>query len=165
MRPSHLLFSAVQFLFTMGLILLALFLIGLGWAPHLRSLAADLILDWSPYFGYGLLGVALALLLSFFKFNEGRYYQILLGSTRADVDLHLIRESVESYWRESMPGRKVTASVWIYPEKRLEVVAELPQLTEEEHAEVLALASKDLELILTKNLGCSLPIRLTVLSK
>lgn len=156
MRPGNLLFSAVQFIFVVVVLSLGAFLIGLANAPLLRSAIATMFLEKSALFtflGVMLLIIGLLLLLGFYSMQRGRYLSVEMKDRKTQIEIRLVKEYVEKYWKNTFPDQDVHTEVLIYPNQKIELSLQIPNLSFEEQQAVLEKVEKELGDLFAKKLG------------
>ncbi len=140
-------------------------LVALPFAPHVRLFVIQFLSEDISHFssiGYGLLILGGILLTGFYAINRGQYYQV---NMRAEVHQSLIRDYARSYWKELFPQEVVHPQVVIYPNQRIELITELPNLGFDEQEALLGRIEKEFGAILAKNLGYGKDFLLTVVIK
>jgi hypothetical protein len=158
MRTGHLLFSAVQFLFVVGVLCLGVLLIALSGSMTLRSIVVDFFMKGEgmlAFMGISVLVVGLLLLMGFYSMHRGTYLQMEMRDGKTQVEVGVIRQYAELYWKQALPGHQVRTEVWIYPNQRIEMAVEIPHLSSEELQEVLERVEKELSALLQEKIGYS----------
>jgi hypothetical protein len=167
MRSGNLLFSAVQFVFAVLIILLGGLFIGLEYAPHLRFSVADFFSRSTAHFsliGYLILSSGFLLLIGFYAMHRGTYYRLSMGQKETWIDPAVIRSYVKEYWKKIFPDYDLSVQIDMSKEQ-IEMFVELPLLSEEKQIAALELAEKDLAEILKKQLRYDKGFLLSVLVK
>jgi hypothetical protein len=168
MKASNLLFSAVQFIFVMLIILLGVFFIGLQHAPHLRYAIADFfsqtIVRFS-FIGYLVLACGMLLLFGFYAMHRGIYYNIRMGKNEVFVDPSVLRRCVEEYWKTIFPDHDLSIEVDLTKKQKIEMFIELPLLSPEKQQAILDKAENELSQLLQKHLGYRREFMLSILVK
>jgi hypothetical protein len=168
MKAGNLLFSAVQFFFAVGIILLGGFFIGLQDAAHLRSvLARFLTSEGVPFslIGFAILGLGIALLAGFFMMHRGQYYTVRMKGGSCEIDPAVIRSYLSDYWKKKFPKENLSVEVLVAKDQKLELFVELPLISPEMHQAILEKAEGDLSALLQKHIGYRKPFDLSVLIK
>ncbi len=156
MRSGHLLFSAVQFLFTVLILLIGGFFIGLHYAPHLRLAFGQFFVNHSSSFisiGLSILGCGILLLIGFYAMNRGAYFRFLVPANNAIVEAALFRSYVKKYWTDQFPGSGLSTDVILHGDQKMEISLEMPQTEIKDHELFLEKTETDLSRLLTKTLG------------
>ncbi len=156
MRTGHLLFSAVQFVFTALVILLGVFCIGLENAQQMRLWLSHFFLDTSTPFaliGYAILGCGLLLFIGFYVMNQTAYFQIKMGKKHVLLDGALFQKYIAQYWFEKFSQKSLEVQAIIRSDQKLEILAQLPQVFTEEREALLEKVEEDLTEILRRKLG------------
>ena len=166
MRKGNLLFSAVQLIFSLLIVLLGLFFIGLQEAPHLRYHLSLQLSDPSFSFskvGYLILIAGLFLLIGFSAMYRGRYYRVRMGSNRTSVDPDLIRQAVHSYWVQHYPHKHNVIQVRVNRLQKLELIFEWEEMPFEEQEALLMRVEKDLAELFSSQFDYRRDFKLSVL--
>ncbi len=153
MRTGHLLFSAVQFMFVVLLLLVGGMFIGLDYAPHLRSSISNFFANHGSGFlfiGLTLLCCGVLLLIGFYSMNRGAYFTLTM---QAKVDPKIFESYIQHYWDELFPQAKLATHIILHPSQQLEIFAEIPPLQEDEQEAILEKINRDLSRILSQRLG------------
>ena len=156
MKTGNLLFSAVQFVFAMLIILLGVFFIGLQHASHLRCTIANFFSQSAIHFsfiGYLVLACGGLLLAGFYAMHRGVYYSIKMGRNEVLIDSAVIQAMVREYWKTIFPDQNLAIEIDLTKEQKVEMFVELPLLSENQQLAIFEKAEKDLSQILKKNLG------------
>jgi hypothetical protein len=168
MKSGNVLYSAVQFVFAVLIILLGGLFIGLQYAPHLRFAIADFFSQSTVHFsliGYLILGCGFLLLIGFYAMHRGVYYQLNMGQKEAWIDPLVIRGHVKEYWKKIFPDYDLSVQIGLSKEQKIEMFLELPPLPEERQLATLEQAEKELGAILKKQLRYEKEFTLSVLIK
>ncbi len=168
MKPVHLLFSAVQFLFTLLILLIGGFFIGLHYAPHLRLIIGQFFVEQSANFvpiGLSVLGCGVLLLIGFYAMNRGAYFQFIVPAQNMVIESALFRTYVKKYWAERFPETALSTDVALLANQKMEIFLEMPPLQIEDQEAFLIKTEKDLKLLLTKTLGYRGDFLLTLIVK
>ncbi len=168
MKTGNLLFSAVQFVFVMLVILLGIFFIGLQHAPHLRGAIADFFLQTVVRFslvGYLILACGILLLIGFYVMHRGVYYNIKMGRNEVFVDPQVVQQYVKEYWKTIFPGDDHSIEIGFSKDQKIEMFIELPLLSPEKQRALLEKAESELNHILQKHLGYRKEFMLSILVK
>ncbi len=156
MKTGNLLFSAVQFVFAMLIILLGIFFIGLQHALHLRYAIADFFsqtIVCFSFIGYLILACGILLLFGFYAMHRGMYYNIRMGRNEVFVDPSVIQRYVREYWKTIFPDYDLSIEVGLNKDQKIEMFVELPLLSAEKQQALLEKAENELSQILQKHLG------------
>lgn len=140
MKAGNLLFSAVQFVFVVLIILLGGFFIGLQYAPHLRFAIADFFSQTRVHFsliGYLVLACGGLLLAGFYAMHRGMYYSIKMGRNEVLIDPGIIRGYVQEYWKKIFPEQDLSIEIDLSKDQRIEMFVELPLLSPEKQQAIM----------------------------
>lgn len=165
MRTTNLVFSAVQFIFVVVLFLIGGLFLGLEHAPQFRAAIAQFFIENSgnlSAIGYGTIAFAFLLLCGFFAMNRGSYYQIEMQRHRAQVEPHVVREYVQSYWREIFPGQNPQTDVVFHGKRKIEILAQVPDISEDDLNSLLPQIEEELGLLLSHAFGYRREFLLTI---
>jgi hypothetical protein len=168
MKTGNLLFSAVQFVFALLVILIGAFFIGLQHAPHLRVAIARFFSESTASFsfiGYLVLGCGVLLMLGFYAMHRGAYYRVKMGKKNLLVDPAVIRGYVDKYWKQTFPDQHLAVDVAVATNQKLELFVEFPLLTKEQQQEILEKAEVELAQILRKHFGYQKEFALSIFIK
>jgi hypothetical protein len=168
MKSGNLLFSAVQFLFVVVIMMLGVFFIGLQHASYLHFAVVQFLSQQTFPFsliGFLILGCGALLLYGFYAMHRGWYYTLNMGRHEALVDLPVIQGVVREYWKTVFPEQDLTIEVNVTKEQKIEMFMELPLLTPEKQLKALEKAQLDLSDLLQKHLGYRKDFSLSVLVK
>lgn len=156
MRAGNLLFSAVQLVFAILIILLGVFFIGLQHAPHLRYIIAEFFFHSAirfSFIGYLILACGSLLLVGFYAMHRGMYYSIKMGQHELSVEPIVIQGIIYEYWKTIFPDQNLRVEVDISREQKIEMFVEIPLLSPETQETLLERVEKELGQILQKHLG------------
>ena len=169
MRSGHLLFSAVQFLFTFLILLIGGFFIGLHYTPHLCFVVGQFFIEQSSSFipiGLSILGCGILLLIGFYAMNRGAYFRFLVPANHAEIEAALLRSYVKKYWNGQFPeNEELAADVILHRDQKMEISLEMPAVERQDDEQFLAKVETDLRGILSKNFGYKHDFFLTVTVK
>lgn len=168
MKVGNLLFSAVQFVFAVLIILLGGFFIGLQYASHLRFAIARFFSAATVPFsliGYLILTCGIFLLIGFYAMYRGVFYRVKMGSGELRIDPAIIKGYLGDYWKKTFPEHNLSVDVSMSKDQKLEMFIELPLLSEENREAVLEKAELELSSILQRHIGYKKDFALSVLIK
>jgi hypothetical protein len=168
MKTSHLLFSAVQFLFTVLILLVGGFFIGLYYAPHLRFTIGQFFIEHGEIFiaiGLSVLGCGILLLLGFYAMNRGAYFRFAIPAKSALIEASVVRSYVNKYWAGQFPDSELQTDVLLHSNQKMEISLEMPPLKTQEHQAFLDKVEKDLRHLLSHSLGYDGDFLLTIIVK
>lgn len=156
MRTTHLLFSAVQFIFVVVLFLIGGLFLGMEHSPQIRALMVRFVAEnqgTMAIVGYGVVGCAFLLLCGFFSMHRGSYYQIEMQRSLVHVEPDVVRDYVQSYWNDIFPGQKIEAEVVFHGKRKIEIIARAPDFDEEAMNHLLPQIEEELGLLLAHAFG------------
>jgi hypothetical protein len=168
MKTGNLLFSAVQFLFVILIMLLGVFFIGLQHVSYLRFAVVQFLSQQTALFsliGFLILGCGALLLYGFYTMHRGWYYTLKMGQHTVLVDLPVIQGVVREYWKTVFPDQDLAIEVNVTKAQKIEMFMELPLLAPEKQLKTLEKAELDLSHLLQKHLGYRRDFSLSVLVK
>lgn len=168
MKIGNLLFSAVQFVFAVIVILIGAFFVGLQYASHLRFAIARFFSAAAVPFsliGYLILACGIFLLAGFYAMYRGVFYRIKMGSGEICIDPVVIKKYVADYWKETFPQHNLASDVSISGGQKIEMFIELPLLDSEHQKAILEKAEQELSVLLHKHIGYKKDFTLSVLIK
>jgi hypothetical protein len=168
MKVGNLLFSAVQFVFAVLIILLGGFFIGLQYASHLRfAIARFFSAAAAPFslIGCLILTCGIFLLIGFYAMYRGVYYRVKMGTGEMHIDPAIIKGYLRDYWKKTFPEHNLSVDVSMSRDQKLEMYIEFPLLSLENQKAVLEQAESELSTILQKHIGYKKNFSLSVLIK
>jgi hypothetical protein len=168
MKAGNLLFSAVQFVFSVLIILLGGFFIGLQYAVHLRYSIAHFFSHTTLPFsllGYLILSCGVLLLLGFYIMHRGVYFKLKMDWKSLQIDPAIIQAYVQAYWKQIFPEQNLSIEIRLTQDQQIEMFVELPLLPPDQHQVILEKAEEQLSQILSKQLGYRRDFLLSVLVK
>lgn len=167
MKAGNLLFSAVQFILVMLIILLGVFFIGLQHLPHLRYAIADFFSHSArfSFIGYLILACGGLLLVGFYAMHRGIYYRIKMGQNKVFVDPTVIRRIACEYWKTIFPDQNLSIEVALSKDQQIEMFVELPLLAAERQIDILKKAESELGQMLQNHLGYRKEFLISILVK
>lgn len=168
MRQGNLLFSAVQFIFALLVVLIGLFFVGLQEVPSLQYRLSLFFSNPTISFagiGYLILGCGFFLLIGFCVMYRGRYYQLTMGKNRAGVDPELIQQLVSAYWNRLFPDQGNEVQVRVSRGQKLDITFELSSVPLEEQEALFEKVEKELGELLRSQLGYGKEFIVSVLMK
>lgn len=168
MRTRTFILSYAYLLFTFLTTAGALFFFSLSYSNGLRQEVVSLILDHSlllRFIGLGALLFALFLIYTYRRIRGKKFYQIKWGDNKALVDKIIIEEYVQDYWKESFPDEPELPEVTIRAKNRLEIMARLPKVSEDDEEGLLSRVENELGVLLARHLGYEDDLYLTLIEK
>lgn len=156
MRPANLIFSAVQFLTVLVVLGTGIFFVGLPKAPHVRLALSDFFAQDRAVFsfaGYLILLIGAALLVGFCGLYRKPFLRLQMQAQPTSIDLKLVREYVESYWKKRFPHHTTSLEVYLSRKKKIEVIADFPTLEGKQFELSLQEIERELGLLFSRNLG------------
>ena len=106
MTPRQALASALHFFVVLVFFGAGLFCVGLPYLPELRVQLADMILyrlDAFLLMGLGFFVTSFLLFLGFYTLNRGRFLKIVMGQHLAEIDVKVMRDTIEQYFKAKFP--------------------------------------------------------------
>ncbi len=168
MKTGNLLFSAVQFIFVISILLAGLLFIALHYSPHLRIAIAQFFSQ--PGAPFSLIGCLILvcgglLLLGFYSMYRGSYYTVRMGKNELFVDPAVIHGYVEEYWKSVFPNQELSIEIDLSKSQTIEMFMEMPMLPPDKQHSILEKAEVDLSQILQKHLGYRREFLISILVK
>lgn len=167
MRPGHLLFSGVQFIFVAMLFLLGGLFIALEYTPSFRASLAALIIDYPAilsFFGWVVVGCSILLALGFYVMYRGSYYHVQMDRAQVSIDSKVVEELVQVYWKQRFPEKEFKVQVFLRGKREIEVLAEMPGMELEAQSVLLTEVEFELGALLDHHLGHSREWLMTILA-
>jgi hypothetical protein len=156
MRTPNLIFSAVQFIFVVMLVLIGSLFLGFAHAPQFRYTIAQFFTEHSSSLsamGWGIIGFACLLACGFFAMNRGSYYRIEMQRHQAGVEPEVVCQYVQSYWSEIFPELSGKTAVVLHGKRKIEIIAHIPNLNEEDFNCLLPKIEEELGILLAHAFG------------
>ncbi len=177
MKTANLLFSAIEFLFVLLILLLGGFLIGLYYAPHLRFAIAQFFIEHNESLipiGLCVLGCGLLLLIGFYSMNRAAYFRFSVPfkpkctpssesqksppspaqTSSLLIESALIQKYIKIFWDEQFPHHHLKTEVILHSNETIEISLEMPPLLQNsDDRSFLEKIERDLSDLLTNTLG------------
>ena len=156
MRPIHLIFSAVHLLIALVVLAAGVFFIGLSRAPHVRIALSEFFSQPHTIFsflGYLIVAIGAGLLIGFYGLHRKSFLRLQMHAQPASIDLKLVRDYVESYWKRRFPDHATSLEVHLSRGQKVEVVADFPSIEGKPLERSLQEIEKELGTLLARNLG------------
>ncbi len=101
------------------------------------------------------MGLGVLLLIGFYFMNRHSTYQLSMKHEKykTDVDLALLRRMVGLYWKGRFPEKILSTDVLLHGEKKVEVVVEVPEMSEGEEQVLMERVEEEVGALLEKQLG------------
>jgi hypothetical protein len=167
MRSGHLLFSAIQFLFTTLILLIGAFFIGMDYAPQVRLAIGQFFFYHSSFVPIGLciFGCGILLFIGFYAMNRGSYTRLVIEASHSEIETTLLRSCVKKYWIDRFPGAALTADVLLHPNQKVEISLEMPSVAMPDPEHFFQTVESDLRTLFSQTFGHKGELLLTVLCK
>jgi hypothetical protein len=168
MRTGNVLFSAVHFFVVLTVMALGGVCVAVAKIPLVQaSLSYFISTHPEVFFPIGIAAFVLSviLLVGLYAMNRKQYLQVVMQSRNTSVDESLIGKYVSKYWQGLFPDYNYTAKVLVHPNQKIEVIAEIPQMEEDEQIELLERVEGELGSLFAKHLGYDREFNLTVVLK
>lgn len=168
MRTGNLLFSAVQFLLATAILCSGGFIAALSIAPKVRFQLAQFFFERDDLLlplGLVLLLIGLILLVGFYFMYRKQYYQVELKASVHNVEIALLQSTLSVYWKKLFPEHDLSTDVFLHKDQKIELVAEVPTLSLEEHEKLLQKVEKEVSALISYQLGYRKDLLLTVVVK
>lgn len=164
MRFGNLLFSIVHLMISLFVLFFGALLVGLYYAEGLRAFLANLLYDKPLIFfsiGCFLVFFGVIMLIGFYFMNRRKYYQLKMETSKTSIDQSIIKEYVETYWKEVFPNYRGHIEVVIHPKQKLELITEMPARAGDDET-LLARIQNELGVLLARKLGYEKEFILTI---
>ncbi len=128
MRRGHLLFSAVQFLFTLFFAVMSFWFLWLAYSPYAWISLQNYLAGHPALFfvlGYGSAIFTVVLLISFYAMNKKVYYKVQMNAQNALVNSSIFEAYVEQFWKEEFPELICQSEVLIHGDERVEILTSI----------------------------------------
>ena len=156
MRTGDILFSAIHFFVVLVIASTGGFFIAVAKIARVRFFFSHLFSEKYEIFfpiGASLLVFTAILFIGLYAMNRKQYYKIRMQHHKTAVDEALIQKYVDKYWKEVFPNKKVSAGVIVHGNQKIEVIAEIPDLSYENQRELLEKIEIELGGIFAQHLG------------
>jgi hypothetical protein len=168
MRTGNILFSAVHFLIVLFVMAVGVFFIGISHYANLKAALVDFIsLRSHLFFPIGLLVLVAGflLLMGLYAMQKRVFYRVQMAAHTASVDIPLLHQIIENYWKGVVSQEKKIEEVILYPNQKLEVIAQLPDMNFESQEKLLSQVEKELGELLFRHLGYKQEFFFTIVMK
>lgn len=183
------LFSAVEFLIVVVVLMSGGFLMALPWAPAARFKLATFFAEQESFFlllGAVIFFIGLILLIGFYSMNRKRFFQVEMkasekqtlesigkpheGSIASFATSSLVAEDLilsilSVYWKALFPREELMTNVFIHRDQKIELIAEIPKLEEETQKVLLEKVEKEIGALLSRQIGYEKDFLLTIVVK
>lgn len=112
--------------------------------------------------GFLFFFAASVLLMGFYLLNRGRYLRIQMGKNLAEIDIEVVRQTLEDCFKTRFPKKISLSEVEIPRGTRLEIGVSLAPLEEGLREELFIQAEAALETLLRERFGYTKPFHLIV---
>lgn len=134
------------------------FLVMLPWAPAFRFKLAAFFAEREDLFlpiGVVILSLGFLLLVVFYEPNRRRFFQVNMkaSASPADIQEELLLTHLSLYWKKLFPKESLMTDVFIHRNQKIELIAEIPPLAEQERKLVLEKVEKEMGALLATQLG------------
>lgn len=163
-KIGHLLYQSIRFILGLFFFLMGLIGIALPWSEFLKTATLQFIVEETlmiSLFGLGFALIGLSILVYAILHIRHRYIQIRLGPKAFTIDEDIIHQYLTSYWKEHFPKQYVPSHLMITKES-LQIVSDLPFISEEKQMVFLEQVRKDFDDIFGRILGYTHEIHLIV---
>jgi hypothetical protein len=120
--------------------------------------------SFSLYSALSIYGIGLILLLACYRLHGRRYYELKLHCQQAEVDKAIIQRYVNDYWHRAFP-EEVSPEIVISGKNRFEIIAQRPQIDDEEPESFFKRLENEIGVLLAHHLGYEEDFYLTLLEK
>lgn len=157
--------SVLQLFAVFALFLVGFYFVCLPYFPEARERAIDALIDRPEAFlwiGGGFFAASFVLLIGFYAINRGRTLRIRMGEHRAEIDVQVIRQTLEECFRERFSKRMSLTDVEIGGGSRIEIGVSMAPLEEEAREALFVEADSVLKSLLRLRFGYAKPFHLIV---
>lgn len=152
MKVANILMSAIHLLIVILIFAIGSFFVALYFYQNILFDFVNRAVEKPDLFlTMGLFTIFLAIVLfAFFYFvNKGQYMKFIMGKNKFHIDAMLIKTYIEKYLQTTYPGKKNKFEVYILPENKLEIVANVSSLDNQK--DFLLNAEKKISKLLYEN--------------
>jgi hypothetical protein len=145
-------------------LLVGIICIMIPWSSTIRTELIQFILEDSLIiflFGFSFLLIALAFIANLIFSARKKYYSVEGGNNSVEVDEELIKQYLQTYWKDLFPKYQVPCRL-ILKKNKLQIYADLPYLPETEQKNLIERIKKDLTDIFVRILGYKCEFLLSV---
>lgn len=169
MRLGNLLFSAIHLFVVFFIFILGVMSLLVPFSPGLRFSMTYLLAEQSSIFLWiGSFSVSLGTLffIGLWRLNKKRYLQIKMQHNQTIIEEAIIKEYVQSYWKEMFPSIEPAFDIVIHPHQKLELITQnFPSLEEEQKESLFERVQSELGVLLARHLGYEKDFFLTISEK
>lgn len=170
MRSGNNIFSAVQFLFVVAVIVIGSFLAILPWTPYVRFKIANFLVDRPDLFfpaGVFLCSIGGMLLVGFYTMYRKRFFQVEMKApqTMTFVEMVVLRSSVEKYCRDAFASKMQLTDFFLHANQKIEMVVQISDVDMVEKKALLEKAEKEIGQLLKRKIGYQEEFLMTVVMK
>lgn len=165
MRTGNLLFSAVHLFVVLFIVGVGVFFLLLPNSIAFRLTLEQLLVSDTSLFakiGIGITCFGVLLLVGFYILNKKNYLTFKINGSRILIDEAIIQDYLKQYWREVFPHHDIYSEVVFHFPQKLEIVAQLPKMNEEEKTHLLLRMQNELSVLLARKLGYEKEFFLTI---
>lgn len=163
-RVGHWLSQTIRFILGLFFLLVGLFSVALPWSDAPKQALIQLINEETlmlSLFGLGFTLIGVSILIYIFLHTSHRYIQMRIGSRAVTLDENVIHQYLNTYWKEHFPKHHIPSHL-IIKKEAIQIIANLPSLSEDKQSAFLEKMKKDFADIFGRILGYSDEIHLIV---
>lgn len=167
MRTINLLFSAVHLFVVLFILAVGIFFLLLPSSLAFRLALEQLLVNDTPMLakiGAGITVFGITLLVFFYIFNRKNYLTLKMSGSKTLIDEAIIRDYLSQYWKEVFPHQDIYSEVVFHFPQKLEIIAQLPKMEEQEKGQLLSRVQNELSVLLARKLGYEKEFFLTLTS-
>ncbi len=130
-----------------------------------RLALETLLMNDTPLFthiGIGITSLGVFLLVGFYLLNKKKYLTFKMNGSRILIDEAIIQDYLKQYWKETFPHYEIHSEVVFHYPQKLEIIAQLPKMEEEEKQHLLLRMQNELSVLLARKLGYEKEFFLTI---
>lgn len=157
--------SVLQLFAVFALFLVGFYFVCLPYFPEARERAIDLLIDQPEAFlwiGGGFFAASFVLLIGFYAINRGRTLRIRMGEHRAEIDVQVIRQTIEECLRSHFARKMALMDVEISGGSRIEIGVSMAPIEEDAREALFVEAESALKSLLRLRFGYAKPFHLNV---
>ncbi len=155
--------SALHFFVVFAFFALGLFFVCIPYLPQVQEKMVVLFtnqFEVCTFIGFWIFAASFILLLGFFALNQGRFLRIEMGGHLAEIDVHIVRQTLDECLKKNFP--KLISLNDVEIGKRIEINVAIAPLEEEVREELFIKTEKALETLLKERFGYTKPFHLIV---
>lgn len=165
MRTGNLLFSAVHLFVVLFILGVGVFFLLLPGSVAFRLALEQILVNEAAMLakiGLVITFFGVLLLVGFYVLNRKKYITLRMNGSKTLIDEAIIRDYLSQYWKEVFPHHDIYSEVVLHFPQKLEIIAQLPSMREEDKEHLLLRIQNELSVLLARKLGYEKEFFLTI---